>query len=123
MLEDASRRSAILITSDKDFGELVFRQGRVSEGVVLVRLEGLSPEAKAEITSNAIREHGAEMPGNFVVLSPGTLRIRRGFSRIRKHIIPATGPSSDTRKATTPPKTPCCIPTRAALFALFHTPF
>jgi len=80
VLEDANRRSAILVTPDKDFGELVFRQGRANGGVLLIRLQGLSPEAKAEITSNAIREHGAEMPGNFVVLSPGVLRIRRGLS-------------------------------------------
>ena len=35
---------AVLITADKDFGELVYRLGRIHAGVVLIRLAGLSPE-------------------------------------------------------------------------------
>jgi predicted nuclease of predicted toxin-antitoxin system len=69
----------MLITADKDFGEIVFRQGRSSGGVILIRLQGLSPEAKAEAVSKAINEHPSELPGNFSVLSPGALRIRRRF--------------------------------------------
>ena len=80
VLELANRQSAVLITADKDFGELVFRQGRSSGGVVLIRLQGLSPAAKADTVSEAIDEHEAEIPGNFSVLSPGILRIRRGFA-------------------------------------------
>ena len=38
-----SRISAsVLITADKDFGELVFRQGQASTGVLLIRLWGLT---------------------------------------------------------------------------------
>lgn len=36
----ANQRGAGLLTADKDFGELVFRQGRVSAGVLLLRLAG-----------------------------------------------------------------------------------
>jgi predicted nuclease of predicted toxin-antitoxin system len=53
-LELANRKSAVLITTDKDFGEIVFRQGRSSGAVVPIRLEGLSPETKARIVSRAI---------------------------------------------------------------------
>jgi len=49
-----------LLTADKDFGELIFRQGMVSSGVVLVRLAGHSPEAKAEILTAAIEEYESE---------------------------------------------------------------
>ncbi len=80
VLELANRESAVLITADKDFGELVFRQGRSSGGVVLIRLQGLSPAAKAGVVSEAIDRHRAEISGNFSVLSPGILRIRRGFA-------------------------------------------
>ncbi len=52
VLERANKRSALLLTADKDFGELVFREGRLSSGgVVLIRLAGLSADRKAEIVS------------------------------------------------------------------------
>jgi predicted nuclease of predicted toxin-antitoxin system len=47
VLQQANDRQAILITIDKDFGELVFRLNRVAAGVVLIRLEGLTTATKA----------------------------------------------------------------------------
>jgi predicted nuclease of predicted toxin-antitoxin system len=49
VLQQANAGSAILLTADKDFGELVFRQGLVHSGVVLIRLAGLANATKAEI--------------------------------------------------------------------------
>lgn len=66
-----------LVTGDKDFGELVFRLKRSSHGVVLVRLSGLSPTAKALAVSHAIASHGTEMENSFSVIAPGIVRIRR----------------------------------------------
>ncbi len=40
VFEKANRIDAVLITADKDFGEMVFRQGSVRAGVVLLRLAG-----------------------------------------------------------------------------------
>ena len=42
VLQQANAGSAVLLTADKDFGELVFRQGLVHSGVVLPRLAGLA---------------------------------------------------------------------------------
>lgn len=39
ILEIATARGYIVITEDKDFGELVFRQGKPHNGVVFLRLE------------------------------------------------------------------------------------
>ena len=78
VLGESSRRKAILLTADKDFGELVFRMRRVSAGVVLVRLAGLSAEAKATTVASALSAHAAELMGAFSVVSPGGVRIRRG---------------------------------------------
>jgi predicted nuclease of predicted toxin-antitoxin system len=77
-----SRASAsVLITADKDFGELVFRQRRASTGVLLIRLWGLGPAMKAAVVSRAIHEHGQELARAFAVLSPGNIRIRREIGR------------------------------------------
>lgn len=77
VLDMAWRDTAVLLTADKDFGELVFRQGRAARGVVLLRLQGMPPERKARMVSTALDEHSDEMCGNFSVVTPGSVRIRR----------------------------------------------
>lgn len=77
VLAKANRESALLITADKDFGELVFRQARVNAGVILVRLAGIPASAKAQIVMSAFRKYGRQMPGNFCVISRKSVRIRR----------------------------------------------
>ena len=76
VLQRARALDAILLTNDKDFGELVYRQRLHSAGILLLRLSGLSREAKIEAVVSAIREHGRQVKGMFAVLSPGQLRIR-----------------------------------------------
>jgi len=77
VLEIANEKGALLLTSDKDFGELVYRQGRLMSGVILVRLAGLSPIRKAEIVASAIGQHSDELSSAFAVVTPTTVRIRR----------------------------------------------
>lgn len=76
VLSLANERDALLLTADKDFGELVFRLGRARPGVVLVRLAGLKPRRKAEMVEASIGQHGEEMANGFTVISPGGVRIR-----------------------------------------------
>jgi len=77
VLNDANSRGAILVTADKDFGELVFRQNRIHTGVILIRLSGLSLDAKAEMVAQAVNQHANELSGAFSVISAGSVRIRR----------------------------------------------
>lgn len=77
ILERANALHAPLVTIDKDFGELVFRQGLSTAGVVLIRLAGLSNTMKAQIVAAAIRDHAGELRAGFMVISPGRVRIRR----------------------------------------------
>jgi predicted nuclease of predicted toxin-antitoxin system len=77
VLELANRESAVLLTADKDFGELVFRLKRVASGVVLVRLSGLSLEKKAEIVSQVVNQYASDLPESFTVISPLTVRLRK----------------------------------------------
>lgn len=77
VLEQADKADAILLTNDKDFGELIFRLGRGSSGVVLLRLEGVSTESKVESVAIAVAELGDRLHGTFTVIAPGRVRIRR----------------------------------------------
>jgi predicted nuclease of predicted toxin-antitoxin system len=76
VLQTSNSRGAVLLTADKDFGEMVYRQDRIHGGVVLIRLAGLSPETKAEVVSTVFRDQADEMPDAFTVISPGIIRIR-----------------------------------------------
>ena len=77
VLELANRRNALLITSDKDFGELVYRKELLASGVILVRLSGMSSREKARILSTVIRERHNELMHCFTVIRPGQVRIRQ----------------------------------------------
>ncbi len=77
VLHLANADGAMLLTADKDFGELVFRQGQIAEGVILIRLAGLASASKAEVVAQAVAEHAAAMRGCFTVIEPGRVRIRR----------------------------------------------
>ena len=68
---------AILLTADRDFGDLVFRQGQLTEGVVLIRLAGLPSTMKAELVSAIINQHAKELQQAFSVITPGSFRIRK----------------------------------------------
>lgn len=77
VLAMANRERCLLLTADRDFGELMFRQHRLSLGVVLVRLAGLPSTRKAEIVAAVVRQHATELETAFTVVSPGQTRIRR----------------------------------------------
>jgi predicted nuclease of predicted toxin-antitoxin system len=77
VLNLANKESAVLLTSDKDFGEMVFRQGQSNQGVILVRVAGLSQKSKSEIVGSAIKEHASELAKAFTVITPKAIRIRR----------------------------------------------
>lgn len=77
VLDLANEQNALLITADKDFGELVFRLGRIHAGAILLRLAGLAPETKAQIVTSVVHEHDVRMLNAFTVIAPGMVRIRR----------------------------------------------
>jgi predicted nuclease of predicted toxin-antitoxin system len=77
VLATAAEQQAVVVTIDKDFGELVYRQGRTHDGVLLIRLHGLGASDKARIVVAAVAEHGKELPGAFAVIDRNRIRVRR----------------------------------------------
>ena len=76
VLTRANQHQAILLTADKDFGELVFRMDRIHQGVILLRLDGLQPTSKACLVATILLSHGNQMLNAFTVITPGQVRIR-----------------------------------------------
>jgi predicted nuclease of predicted toxin-antitoxin system len=77
VLDLANQEADVLVTADKDFGELVFRQGQLTFGILLIRLAGLSPARKADVVVSSVGQHSPELLGAFAVLTPRSFRIRR----------------------------------------------
>ena len=75
VLHLANQQKALLITSDKDFGELIFRQNRQASGVLLVRLAVLSPTEEAEVVALVIRKYSDKLLHAFTVITPQGVRI------------------------------------------------
>jgi predicted nuclease of predicted toxin-antitoxin system len=75
VLERACAEGRLLVTFDKDFGELVHRAGqRASAGVVLFRIP--LPSAVAVARQVALTLHSRnDWEGNFSVVEPGRVRM------------------------------------------------
>ena len=67
----------MIVTMDKDFGELVFNSGLPHAGVLLLRLESATGEQKSEIVEKIIGGYSDQMAGNFCVYQDGKLRIKK----------------------------------------------
>jgi len=76
ILERAHRAGALLLTDDKDFGELVVYQRLQSSGVILMRLEGIPWVERAEMVINLIQKHGTNLLDAFTVVTEKRVRIR-----------------------------------------------
>jgi predicted nuclease of predicted toxin-antitoxin system len=76
VLDLARREQALLLTADKDFGELVFRNRQPHSGVLLIRSSGEDADENAATVLAAIRQHGPQLQNRFSVLVGGFLRIR-----------------------------------------------
>ena len=64
VLREALAEGRILLTGDKDFGELVFREGRdASCGVILLRVRGTTSQAElVAIVLPLINKHEPDRP-------------------------------------------------------------
>ena len=76
VLDTADAEGRILITEDRDFGEMVIRQRLGVRGLILLELDRLSSRAEAEAVGEVVSAHGDKLLGNLVVIEPGRIRIR-----------------------------------------------
>ncbi len=76
VLETANVEDCILITEDRDFGELVIRQRLGVRGVILLELDRLSNTAEAEAVVQVVSIHAENLIGHLVVVEPGRVRLR-----------------------------------------------
>ena len=71
----ALREKRVLITEDRDFGELVYARGHLNAGVVLIRFPISARQSKAASVVDAVGTLGARLTRAFAVIEPGRVRI------------------------------------------------
>jgi len=77
VLSECDRIGAVLLTADKDFGELVYRRKQAHHGVILIRLGGESSTVKESLVTGFLQRHGSELGSGFAVIGSKATRIRR----------------------------------------------
>ena len=67
----------ILITNDKDFGDMIFRQRQRHRGVILLRLSDERPVNKIRVLETLLGQHADQVLGNFIVATDTSVRVVR----------------------------------------------
>jgi len=76
VLQIAVDKNALLLTEDKDFGELVHRLRMPHCGILLVRIARLDNTEKSKRVCEVIETRGAELFNCFSVLTNDQLRVK-----------------------------------------------
>ena len=75
LLATARREDRLLITDDKDFGELVYHRRLVTRGVILIRLQAMPLPNRMQRLSEVWADI-EQSPDKFIVISKRKVRVR-----------------------------------------------
>src|SRR3974390_876150 len=76
VMQRADDEDRLLLTEDKDFGDLVFRQSKPVPGIVLLRIGAEHRQHKAARLTAAIERFGATLFGRYTVIERARFRAR-----------------------------------------------
>src|SRR5947209_18932979 len=76
VLRLAAGQERILLTEDKDFGEMVVRLGLPAYGILLLRLNPADSTAKLARLRELLLHNASRLPHSFVVLNENKARVR-----------------------------------------------
>jgi predicted nuclease of predicted toxin-antitoxin system len=74
VLAKALADARILITNDKDFGEMVYREGKPHLGVIFLRLQDERAASKVSAIRRLLDTYAERIPGSFVVVTETQIR-------------------------------------------------
>ena len=76
VLTIANQLNAILITEDKDFGELTYRLRKPNKGIILLRFRKEGIELKIKKVKEVLEEFREEIQNRFTVITTNKVRIK-----------------------------------------------
>ncbi|MBI4682213.1 MAG: DUF5615 family PIN-like protein [Nitrospirae bacterium] len=74
LLKIANREKRILITNDKDFGELTFLQKKLSTGIILIRVKEQRADDKVKLMKQLLHNYSDKLLNHFTVVSKKKFR-------------------------------------------------
>lgn len=74
LLKLANKEKRILITNDKDFGEIVFLQKKLSSGLILLRVKGQKAEDKVRLIKRLLHDYSDKILNHFIVITKNKFR-------------------------------------------------
>jgi predicted nuclease of predicted toxin-antitoxin system len=74
LLKKAFSENWILITNDKDFGEMIFRERREHKGVIFLRLADERSSSKIAVLQNVLENYSERLIGQFVTVTEERIR-------------------------------------------------
>jgi len=74
MIQKALEEHWILITNDKDFGNKVYRDGRLHQGVILLRLKDERSTSKIQVLSRLFETYLDKLQNSFLVVTEKQVR-------------------------------------------------
>ena len=74
VMERAVRGGRILLTEDKDFGQLVYAKLQKTGGVIFIRFPARVRRSLPATVVEVVRRRGQRLIGSFTVLQPGRVR-------------------------------------------------
>jgi predicted nuclease of predicted toxin-antitoxin system len=77
VIQKAFDENRILITSDKDFGEKVYREHRSHRGIILLRLENERSNNKIDVLQKLLAEYPEQLSDNFIVVTEKLVRFAK----------------------------------------------
>lgn len=80
--ELAHREGRLLLTEDKDFGQLFVASGQPSTGVILIRYPFAASDRLGADVVAAVRQLGDRLTGRIAVLQPGRIRLTEPPSQV-----------------------------------------
>jgi len=78
VMERALQQERVVVTEDKDFGQLVYANRQATGGVLFLRFPAKARASIAKTVLDIVRRRGKTLKGKFAVVQPGRVR----FSRI-----------------------------------------
>lgn len=76
LFEVAYQQNRIIVTNDKGFGFLVFRQAKPAKGIILFRFSTESPALKIAALEKVLQQSRDKVLSRFVVITEAGFRIR-----------------------------------------------
>jgi predicted nuclease of predicted toxin-antitoxin system len=76
VIDRAVAEGRVLVTEDKDFGELAFKHDRRPTSVIRLALAGYQPPQKAKRLRDVLEEEGKKINGRMVVVERARIRSR-----------------------------------------------